>query len=204
MGHDKLFQKRKALSRKPISREIRRILIVCEGEQTEPNYFRTFPEKPEVCDRIDVEGTGFNTLSLVKEALRLKHEALQKRKPYRDVWCVFDRDSFPLDNFTNAINLATQNNISCAYSIEAFEIWYLLHFDFIDTALSRTQYQEKLTERLSQPYMKNSHDMYKLLRKRQSKALQNAKRLFNKQSMIPLSEQNPITTVFQLVERLNG
>jgi hypothetical protein len=204
MGHDKPFQKRKELSRKTSEREIRRILIVCEGKKTEPNYFKAFPTKPEVCDQIDVEGRGYNTLSLVQEAIRLKQEALHKHAPYRELWCVFDRDSFPLDNFTNAIKLAAQNQISCAYSIKAFEIWYLLHFNYIDAALSRSQYEEKLTEFLKQQYLKNSDSMYKSLIRHQSKALQNAKKLFAKQSILPLSQQNPITTVFQLVERLNG
>jgi hypothetical protein len=204
MGHDKLFQKRKALSRKPPSREIRRILIVCEGDQTEPNYFRSFPTKPEVCDKLDVEGTGFNTLSLVREAIRLKQGALNKHTPYREVWCVFDRDSFPLENFTKALSLAASNQINCAYSVEAFEIWYLLHFNYIDAALSRTQYEARLSELLKRQYLKNAGNMYDLLKKYQSKAIQNAKRLFTKQSVLPLSEQNPITTVYQLVERLNG
>jgi hypothetical protein len=204
MGHDKHFQKRKALNRKIGEKEIRRILIVCEGEKTEPNYFRAFPDNPRVYDEINIQGKGFNTISLVQEAMGLKQEALRKHKPYSEIWCVFDRDSFPLDNFTNAINLAAKNEISCVYSIEAFELWYLLHFNYIDAALSRTQYEIKLTELLQRQYLKNSNDMYKLLLKRQSKALQNAKKLFTKQSILPLSQQNPITTVFQLVERLNG
>ena len=35
-------------------RHIRKILIVCEGEKTEPSYFKKFPEKPEVFDVLDV------------------------------------------------------------------------------------------------------------------------------------------------------
>jgi hypothetical protein len=82
MGHDKLFQKRKAvLTRLQNTRKLRRILIVCEGEKTEPNYFRKFPANPEVYDGIDVYGTGYNTVSLINEAIRIKKLALKKRNP---------------------------------------------------------------------------------------------------------------------------
>ena len=119
MKQTKNFRKPKILSRLENTRNLRRFLIVCEGEKTEPNYFRKFPENPEVYDRIDVHGTGYNTISLVNEAIKLK--------------------------------------------IEAFEIWYMLHFNFYDSALSRNQYKEKLSELLGRPYKKNDEDMYQLL-----------------------------------------
>jgi hypothetical protein len=202
MGHDELFRKRKALTRLKDTRKLRRILIVCEGEKTEPNYFRKFPENPEVYDRIDIHGTGYNTVSLVNEAIKLKNEAQKKKEPYIEVWCVFDKDDFSLELFINAILLAGRNQIKCAYSIEAFEIWYMLHYHYYDTALSREQYKEKITELLGKPYQKNNEEMYQLLQNRQKTALQNGQKLYLRQSELPLREQNPVTTVFKLVERL--
>ena len=72
MGHDKNFHKQKLLTRLENTRKLRRFLIVCEGEKTEPNYFRKFPKNPEVYDSIDIRGTGYNTVSLINEAIRLK------------------------------------------------------------------------------------------------------------------------------------
>jgi len=190
------------LTRREKIRPLRRILIVCEGEKTEPNYFKKFPANPEVYDQIDIHGTGYNTVSLVNEAIRLKHDALKRKEPYIEVWCVFDKDDFSIDQFQNAINLAKINKIKCAYSIEAFELWYLLHFNFYDSALSRKQYKEKLSEILGKTYQKNDEGMYKVLNSRQSTALQNARRLYLQQFNKPLTNQNPITTVFLLVERL--
>jgi hypothetical protein len=205
MGHDKLFQKRNiSLTRIQNIRKPRRILIVCEGEKTEPGYFREFPGNPDVYDKIDIYGTGYNTMSLVREAIRIKHEALRRKEPYIEAWCVFDKDDFSLNSFTNAIDLAEKSQIKCAYSIEAFELWYLLHFNYYDAALSRGQYQEKLSELLKKPYAKNDNKMYKILRKRQSTAIQNAQKLFARQCGLPIKEQNPVTTVFRLVERLLG
>ena len=50
-------------------RHIRKILIVCEGEKTEPSYFKKFPEKPEVFDILDVKGIGNNTIFVVNKAI---------------------------------------------------------------------------------------------------------------------------------------
>jgi hypothetical protein len=203
MGHDKLFQKRKiVLTRLQNTRKLRRILIICEGEKTEPNYFRKFPANPEVYDGIDVYGTGYNTVSLINEAIRIKKIALQKREPYIETWCVFDKDDFSTELFQNAIKLADKNQIKCAYSIEAFEIWYMLHFNYYDSAFSRNQYKGKLSELLKKPYLKNDEEMFSLLKNRQNRAIQNAQKLYYKQCLLPLGDQNPVTTVFYLVERL--
>jgi hypothetical protein len=202
MRRDKFSQRPKTLTRLENTRKLRRFLIVCEGEKTEPNYFRKFPENPEVFDRIDIHGTGYNTISLVNEAIRLKDEALKRKEPYIEVWCVFDKDDFTVEQFQNAIILAGKNQIKCVYSIEAFELWYMLHFNFCDAALSRDQYREKLSELLGKKYQKNDGEMYQALIKRQSIAIQNARRLYMLQHERSLAEQNPITTVFWLVERL--
>jgi len=202
MKYKENYQKRKSLTRLENNRKLRRFLIVCEGEKTEPNYFRKFPENPEVYDRIDIYGTGYNTISLVNEAIRLKLEAQKRKEPYIEVWCVFDRDDFPIDQFKSAIILAGKNQIKCAYSIEAFEIWYMLHFNFYDTALSRSQYKEKLSELLGKTYQKNDEGMYQFLKKRKNIAMQNARKLYILQHNRAFTEQNPITTVFKLVERL--
>ena len=202
MSQNKVLHKQKTLTRIENTRELRRFLIVCEGEKTEPNYFRQFPENPEIYDRIDIHGTGYSTMSLINEAIRLQAEALKKKKPYIEVWCVFDKDDFPIEHFQNAIILAAKNRIKCAYSIEAFELWFMLHYNFYEAALSRNQYNEKLTELLGKKYQKNDEGMYQLLKNRQNTAIHNARKLYTQQHELPLAKQNPITTVFKLVERL--
>jgi hypothetical protein len=200
------FKPEKAISRKSDTRDIREILIVCEGTRTEPNYFKAFPAKPQVWDNIDVKGKGYNTISLVREAIRMRKNALKEGRQYRQIWCVFDKDSFSDENFNGAIQLAQTQRIRCAFSNEAFEIWYLLHFDYFTSGLSRTQYAEKLSSRIGRPYEKNAEDMYQLLFDKQPIAIQNAQRLFITQMRTgrPAAKLNPITTVFHLVEILNG
>jgi hypothetical protein len=81
---------------------------------------------------IDIHGIGDNTIRIVEEAIRLK-----EKDNYDQVWCVFDRDSFPPNRFNAAFILAGENSIKIAYSNEAFELWYLLHFNYYDSAMSR-------------------------------------------------------------------
>ena len=175
-----------------------RFLIVCEGSKTEPNYFRRFRANTEVVD-LEVIGLGDNTLSLVQRTCEL-----MRQDDYAQVWCVFDRDSFPAMRFNEALNQARQRGIQVAYSNQAFELWYLLHFDYHDAALSRTLYQQMLTQRLGKPYRKNAPDMYDLLKERQPEAIRNARRLLDSYGPDHNPERdNPCTTVHQLVEELN-
>jgi len=171
---------------------------VCEGSRTEPNYFQRFRVNTEVVD-LDVVGLGNHTLSLVQCTCEL-----MRQDNYAQVWCVFDRDSFPAERFNEALNQARRRGIQVAYSNEAFELWYLLHFDYHNAALSRTRYQRMLTQRLGKPYRKNARDMYDLLKERQPEAIRNARRLLDSYGPDHNPERdNPSTTVHQLVEELN-
>jgi RloB-like protein len=184
---------RRAVGGRPTQRTF---LIVCEGSKTEPQYFRAF-KLPSV----EVVGTGKNTRTLVDEAIRLKAKS-EARDHY---WCVFDRDSFPAQDFNAALQKAKSAGFQVAYSNEAFEIWYLLHFDDFTSGLSRTLYRNKLTERLGRSYEKNDGTIFESLRERQAEAVRNARRL--RASYDPShnpEKDNPCTTVHLLVEQLMG
>jgi hypothetical protein len=179
----------------------KRILIVCEGERTEPNYLRCFRVSSAV---IEVVGEGYNTVSLVQRAIERRDKAKKDGIEFQEVWCVFDRDDFPVANFNNALTFARQEKIKVAYSNEAFEIWYLLHFDYIDAALSRQQYAQKLGQRLGFPYKKNSKDIYEELLNRQKDAIRNAEKLLQIYNPPNPIRNNPSTTVHLLVNELNS
>jgi hypothetical protein len=174
-------------------------LIVCEGEKTEPSYFKGFPVPQEI---VDVEGLGANTISLVREAIRLRDAAAEKSKAYDQVWCVFDKDSFTNRQFMEAISLARNNNLEVAYSNESFELWYLLHFGLMQAALSRDQYIERLKHFLGD-YQKNDDSMYKKLFDGQEAAIRNARQLLDFHDGLQPHESNPSTTVHLLVIELN-
>lgn len=186
------------------------ILIVTEGEKTEPCYFTSFPLYTTKVVR--VAGTGKNTLSLVRETqTELEKAKVWYYKEYgirlrdRDivVWCVFDKDSFSADQFGNAINSAKARGFHVAYSNEAFELWYLLHFNYLDTGLSRDRYISMLDDLLDRPYQKNDPGMYITLKHRQADAIKNARTLMSNYVRHNPNTDNPSTTVFELVEYLN-
>lgn len=174
------------------------ILIVCEGACTEPLYFEAF--RVSSAD-VSIEGTGRNTDSLVQYAIDKKNAA--RNDPYDQVWCVFDRDSFPAVNFNRAIQLANANGIEVAYTNEAFELWYLLHFHYFHTGMSRQLYRDKLSENLNRPYEKNDRELYKTLVQRQSVAIRNAEKLLETYSPSDPCNDNPSTKVHLLVQELN-
>lgn len=176
--------------------EIPRYLIVCEGQKTEPRYFEGFRVPVHVA-RIDVVGAGANTVSVVEAAIRYRTEAA-----YDQVWAVFDRDSFTPKRFNRALELARTEGIRVAYSNEAFELWYLLHFDFHDSAMSRKSYAARLTECLGRAYRKNDVAMFETLLSRQNIAIRNAKRLLAGYRPHNPETDNPSTTVHLLVEEL--
>jgi len=204
MGTDNLFRKRKdkSLKRKSQNRgkPSKSFLIVCEGEKTEPNYFRSFKLHSAA---IKVEGCGMNTRSLVEKALEIKKRAKDNDEIFDEVWCVFDRDSFSLQNFNAAFDIAGRKKIKIAYTNEAFELWYLLHFHYFDTGISRDDYKKKLSKLLKEPYKKNSTEMYQKLLDKQFNALRNAETLLKTYKPVNPGENNPSTAVHLLVAELN-
>jgi hypothetical protein len=186
--------------------ERQRFLIVCEGEKTEPQYFRGF-HLPGLVE-VEAIGTGRNTQSLVEEALRIRTVKMKEAEQagseytYDQYWCVFDRDSFPADAFNNAIIQAEAAGFQVAYSNEAFELWYLLHFNYLDVALARQGYKQPLTQWLGRPYVKNDPAIHSLLESKQNIAIRNAKRLLANYDPHNPQQDNPCTTVHKLVMAL--
>ena len=179
-------------------------LIVCEGEKTEPNYFESFKERlKKGAVKVKVIGDGTDTLRVVQAAKRIYERSLRTPTPYDKVWVVFDRDSFPPSDFDNAIHSADANNFGCAWSNEAFELWYLLHFEFRNSAMSRTEYKKCLSAHLGEKYKKNDPDMYRKLENNQEQAVRNSARLLEQHNGQPPSKSNPATQVHLLVEELN-
>ena len=117
------------------------ILIVCDGQNTEPSYFNQFRLASA---RVIAVGEGNNTTSTVQQAIQLS-----KQQQYDQVWCVFDRDSFPANNFNSAVARAEAHGLHVAYSNQAFEYWLLLHFENHDGhPMPRTDYMARLNTHL--------------------------------------------------------
>jgi hypothetical protein len=198
---NKLYKRREA------SRSIRKVLILCEGIETEPNYFASFSIKDKLIE-VQVEGAGRGKDSLVELAINKKIKAERKKESFAVVWCVFDRDSKPSDikdshKFNRAIDLARSSQIKVAYSNDSFEIWYILHYKFLTSAWTRDRYSKELSNLLGEKYAKNDENMYNKLLDKQKTAIKNAKKLMENYKPHNPEKDNPCTTVFRLVEFLN-
>ena len=205
--------------RKGKTREFRvYFLIVCEGEKTEPNYFKSFKTNVKsFVYTIDTLGEGSNTKDLVKRTIKASNNSSQK---YDSVWAVFDKDSFSPNNFNGAIQLAENNNIKVGWSNEAFELWYLLHFQYRNTSMSRVDYKSAIEDEINAKiatqsksrnpkkfvYKKNSEEMYSILEKygNQKQAITYAEKLILNHSCNNFAIHNPCTRVHLLVKELNG
>ncbi|TKG97064.1 RloB domain-containing protein [Puteibacter caeruleilacunae] len=191
-------------------------IIYCEGEVTEPTYFKSFPINTETI--VEAIGLGRSKTALVRKALELltKEKRLKRQKNYdsdTQIWMVFDYDIRPnvddSNDYNQAIQLAQAHNINVAYSNDCFELWFLLHYQFQNTNLTRFEYYNMLSNKLNCNYEKEgksleySKSLYHIFLPLQPKALQLAHRLYEHQKHLPFNEQNPCTTVFKLVEELN-
>ena len=180
------------------------MLIACEDSKSACYYFEAFKIDPKRAEVVTV-GAGMNTDSLVEEAVKLKIKAEKTHQPYSEVWCVFDRDDFPLEKYCRAFQLARSNGIKVAWANEAFELWYLLHFNYHDTGISRHDYKARLKQS-GLEYDKADKTIYNKVKGLQETACKHARRLerhWNEMGERFPERQNPSTSVHKLVEFLN-
>ncbi len=231
MGSDDFFHKKK----KKVTRDLNRrkkemidsMMIICEG-QTESNYFKSFPINASV--KILIEGVGKNTLTLLNDALTKWKNCFDNGEIYESIWIVMDRDDFPqenyndcfmkLDSLENKLNRyvkskkvrSTKIRLKIAHSNQAFELWYLLHYDYVERAYDRSEFGKLLTKNIKKKYMKNDKNIYNELillgedsnnNKGQEFAIKNAARLRDKCSNEHYYNNNPSTSVDLLVIELN-
>lgn len=187
------------------------ILIVCEGRNTEPSYFKQLKVSSVTIEAI---GEGYNTLSLVERTIELA-----KNAAYDEVWCVFDKDDFAPHDFNNALQIAESNKIRAVYSNQAFEFWIILHFnDHQGGALHRDCYNKLLHDELQKYNVcydgKGSKlinpDLFALMfakdpqtgKFRNELAIERAKRIDGRLEHFSPATEESSTTVFVLMEHL--
>jgi hypothetical protein len=187
------------------------ILIICEG-QTEKIYFESFPVLGVKVRAIDLKGQA--KLKLVE--LTIDIVATNDHKD-TEVWCVFDMDvkrgTHEFADFDNAISKALQLGYNVAYSNDAFELWFYLHYNLTESQHLRAFYYKELGKRLGINYVKDGKKhafcfkIYEILKNdkdsSQEKAIERARQLFEQQKNLPYHQQNPNTKVYELVEELN-
>lgn len=186
-------------------------LIVCEGEQTEPNYFKGLKKKinEKYGDKIDVlipnievRGTGINTIDLVEYTERSVNYS---NKVYAQVWVVFDKDDFGDEKFNEAIRKC---RYSVAWSNPNFELWLLSHFKRIDRYISKEDVFKQLEKEFRKnglgEYNKNDKDIFTKVTAdgRLDFAIENCEYMENINKCGQASKRNPMTKIYKVVEDL--
>lgn len=184
------------------------VLIVCEGNKTEPLYFNALRRYRRLsATKIEIVPggiSGSDPRSIVRYARQRKKWMKRRGLRFDQVWCVFDRDDHP--KIEQAFLWADQSHFSLAYSNPCFELWFILHFQDVDHPLDRYEALNRL-RRLMPEYRKTS-SVFHLLLPRQAEAIRRAQSLRNRGrgtrfgSLVRVSE-NPSTSVDELVLFLN-
>lgn len=223
MGSDNLFVRRKAERQKRKENTERQRssnwLIVCEGKQTEPNYFmgavnainQNLEDKYKL--KVKIMGMGMNTISLVKtvEDIQSKIDEYQTSTiPYGKIFVVFDKDSFDDDTFDKAIEMCIANGYIPLWSNQAIEYWFLLHFNYIEARMDRKMYADKINEYfknvgLKYKYQKNDKNIYSKLCEYGSleKAIKNSKHVYSNHINDKPSKSESCTTVYRFFDEVN-
>ncbi len=203
MSNPRRHRERRAGRRAPFRESRPRILVVCEGEYTEPEYlegFRKSCRNPRV--QIEIAETHGVPRTLVVSAKKRKMDAEAEARRekddnlrYDDVWCVFDVDDHP--KISDAKQMARDNDIKLAISNPCFELWLLLHFRDNPGMQHRDQ-----VRRLLKTYVPSydKHVEYATYSAGYQQAVTRAERLDQDAIQSDEPGRNPTTSVHRLTE----
>ena len=186
-------------------------LIVCEGKQTEPNYFNGLKRKINekygnkvdvLIPNIEIKGTGMNTVSLVKYA---EQKVNHSGKMYAQVWVVFDKDDYSDNQFNSAIE---NSNYNVAWSNPNFELWLLSHFKRVNRYISKDNVLDELNKEFQKnglgEYSKNDPNIFEKITSdgKIHTAIEICEYMESLDKDGQASQRNPMTKVYKIVDGL--
>jgi len=209
----KKARKQDKIERKQNTRNERKaVIIACEDSVSAPLYFRALFAELRTNHSITASSLVIAQHQHTDPCGVLQD--LLDHPDYEDFdyqWIVIDRDEertnsggHTVENFNQALTIAKSKMIKIAYANPCFEFWYLLHFEYRNTAIDRNELCRQLQKTIG--YKKN--ELPKLSSNQQETAINNAKKLLaswvESQGKVTPATDNPSTTVHELVELLNG
>jgi hypothetical protein len=157
------------------------VLIVCEGKETEPNYFdglkRDEPTRRHFAITIK-RGKGGSRHQIAQFAVERKNDP---SADYDQVWCVMDVEGPETQEaMQQALSLLNSNSITPAISNPAFEVWMLAHFEktgsmFLNCDAVIARLNKHWQQHFSTDYDKTDERIYWRIRTFSDQAVQNAK-----------------------------
>lgn len=111
-----------------------KVLIVCEGKKTEPNYFNELKQHYKI-PSANIVITGdcrSDPLSIVNHAKKLYAEQQDLGDAFDQIYCDFDRDTH--SNYADAVRaidaVKRRAPFHAIRSVPCFEYWLLLHYHY--------------------------------------------------------------------------
>jgi hypothetical protein len=183
------------------------ILIVTEGEATEPEYLRGLQRacrNPRVTVRVAPEHGVPKTVVSVAKRYKDEAEAAARRErdenlAYDSVWGVFDVDDHPAIGEAKA--MARDSGIDLAISNPCIELWLLLHFRDNPGMQGRETVRKKLKEHVPD-YEK--HVDYATYADGYAPAVRRARKLDDEAERAGEPHRNPSTGLHRLTELIRG
>ena len=195
-----------------------RYYIFCEGQQTEPLYFAGFKklieENPIYKNMVLLEIVPCQAETM--RVIEMAEDYVKRNKITKgQIWCVYDKDSFPSERFNGVVERADNLNkenpelqYHTAWSNECIEYWFLLHFAYYTANNHRSEYIVFLNDKFKElgigKYQKNMNYIFDILMEygNPKLAIRHAKRIMNEGAGKTPTEIAPGTKVYELVEEL--
>lgn len=202
-------QKQKGRRRSEALMDRKRYLIVSNG-LTEKVYLKHYRISTGPIIKIR-EKSGIDPRKLVEQAIRIRDDMARTQDfdlNNDETWAVFDRDINKADTknkgqFNEALQIAKNNNVMVGYSNDAFELWFVLHYQDLATATHRKDLFSLLEKHRGKKYKKGGGtDLYEEIKSFRSDAIKRAKTLHERMSEVSPVDANPSTTIYVLLERI--
>lgn len=206
--HSRHRSREKLLRAKPTRPPYKRILIVCEGSKTEPNYFNEIRKKyrlPTAHIKILGSELGTEPLQVIESALA----EFNRAKAFDMVFVVFDRDDHrtfyaaikKVEGLDKAIKNDERQFVEFKYtiSIPCFEVWLLKHYRDVHAFNHRDEVFDDLKSHIA-GYAKGNRDVFEITEPLLDDAKRRANRSRERNSEI--KDDEPFTNVDELVEVL--
>lgn len=181
------------------------VLIVSEGEVTEPEYLKGFAKafhNPRVTiETIGGVGTPKTVVTVAKQKMKAAEKRARREDDenlkYDEVWGVFDIDEHP--DVADAKVMARDNGILLAVSNPCIELWLWLHFAEQPGMRHRHDIQEMIKQHIP-GYDK--HVEYSDYEAGYDAARQRAERLDSQAELAGEPWRNPSTGVWRLADSI--
>ena len=184
------------------------VIVVTEGEKTEPRYIEMFKRihvqphvRRSVFDLKVISGVGVPK-TVVDRAIQEREDLQGPLSREDSVWAMFDRDEHP--GFQEAKNKARSKGVCLAVSNPCFEIWGIYHYEDCQRHIERDECQKKLEE-LCPSYNKKSGKNFAnddIIKDKYRDAIARAEKSLNSRRKERNLEGNPSTNVHHLIEKI--